>query len=146
MGCREPTDKLVTPVLADESVFDVPSASAAVQRKIANAFSIKLMKAGGMANGRAIASIAEQAGIPCYGGTLFEGGIGLNAAAHLIVATENISLGCEFYMPRYVMDPAETESVVDIRDGHVYPPEGPGLGIDINEDVIGRCAIEVLSV
>ena len=140
------TANLVTPILADESVFNAASASDAVQRKIAKAFSIKIMKAGGLANGRAIASIAEQAGIPCYGGTLFEGAIALNAAAHFIVATENMSLGCEFYMPRYVMAPDELEASVDIRDGYVYPPEGPGLGLSINEDAINRTSIETLNL
>nr|WP_319516937.1 enolase C-terminal domain-like protein [uncultured Cohaesibacter sp.] len=140
------TANLVTPILADESVFNAASASDAVQRKIAKAFSIKIMKAGGLANGRAIASIAEQAGIPCYGGTLFEGAIALNAAAHFIVATENMSLGCEFYMPRYVMSPDELEASVDIRDGYVYPPEGPGLGLTIDEDAINRTSIETLKL
>lgn len=141
----ELTAKLTTPVLADESVFNAASALDAVKRNIANAFSIKIMKAGGLANGRAISLIAEQAGIPCYGGTLFEGAIALNAAAHLIVANENISLGCEFYMPRYVMFSEELEATVDIRDGFVYPPQGPGLGLDVDEDVIGRIASERIS-
>lgn len=140
----ELTTALDTPVLADESVFSPASAADAVRRRIARAFSIKIMKAGGFAHGRAIATIAEQAGIPCYGGTLFEGAIALNAAAHLIVSCENISLGCEFYMPRYVMSPDECEAGVDIRDGHVYPPSGPGLGLEIDEDVLGRTAIETL--
>ena len=142
----ELTATLETPILADESVFNPASASRAVQHKIAKAFSIKIMKAGGLANGRAIALIAEQAGIPCYGGTLFEGAIALNAAAHLIVATDNMSLGCEFYMPRYVMHQDELEADVDIRDGFVYPPSGPGLGLDIDEDVLGRTSIETMTI
>lgn len=136
--------RLDTPILADESVFDVPSAFAAAKAGIADAFSVKVMKAGGLTKGRAIASIAEQAGIPCYGGTLFEGAIALNAAAHLIVATDNISLGCEFYMPKYVMAPEELEAEVTIRDGFVYAPEGPGLGLDINEDALDRTAVQKL--
>ena len=140
------TANLTTPILADESVFHPASALEGVQRKIAKAFSIKIMKAGGLTNGRAIASIAEQAGIPCYGGTLFEGSIALNAAAHLIVATQNISLGCEFYMPRYVMAPEELEASVDIRNGYVYPPEGQGLGLTIDEDVLGRTAIQTMEL
>ena len=138
----ELTARLDTPIMADESVFDPAAAWAAAKRRIANAFSVKIMKSGGLAKGQAIAVIAEQAGIPCYGGTLFEGPIALNAAAHLIVATENISLGCEFYMPRYVMRADELEARMDIRAGMVYPPSGPGLGIEIDEDAIERTAID----
>ncbi len=138
------TNRLDTPILADESVFDERSAFGAAKARIADAFSVKVMKAGGLSKGRAIASIAEQAGIPCYGGTLFEGAIALNAAAHLIIATENISLGCEFYMPKYVMAPNELEAEVTIRDGFVYPPNGPGLGLNIDEGVLERTSIKKL--
>jgi len=125
------TNRIETPILADESVFDERTAFRAAQARIADAFSVKVMKAGGLSKVKLIASIAEQAGILCYGGTLFEGAIALNAAAHVIVATGNVSLGCEFYMPKYVMDPTELEAHVHIEDGFVYPPEGPGLGLDI---------------
>jgi len=140
------TQALDTPILADESVFNTVSAFDAAKRGIASAFSIKVMKAGGLANAKAIATIAEQADIPCYGGTLFEGAVALNAAAHVIAATRNISLGCEFYMPRYVMFAEELEAEVDIRGGFVHPPSGPGLGIDIDEDVIGRTSTETFTL
>jgi len=142
----ELTRRVETPILADESVFDPAAAQRAVFERIADAFSVKIMKAGGLVNARAIATIAQQAGLPCYGGTLWEGAIALNAGAHLIAATENISLGCEFYMPRYVFAPEELEAPLDLRDGYVYPAERPGLGIEVDEDVIARTAIETLSL
>ncbi len=142
----ELTARLDTPIMADESVFDPASAWAAAKRRIANAFSVKIMKSGGLANGQAIATVARQAGIPCYGGTLFEGPIALNAAAHLIVATENISLGCEFYMPRYVMRADELEAELDVRNGMVYPSEDSGLGLQVDEDAIGRTAIDKIEL
>ena len=86
------------------------------------------------------------AGLPCYGGTLFEGAIALNAATHLITATPNISLGCEFYMPKYMFAPDELEGTVDIRDGFVYPPNGPGLGIEIDEEVIEKLAVTKMTL
>ena len=138
----ELTAGIDTPIMADESIFDPASAWAAAKRKIANAFSVKIMKSGGLANSQTIATVARQAGIPCYGGTLFEGPIALNAAVHLVVATENISLGCEFYMPRYVMHADELEAGLDVRDGMVYPLEGSGLGLQVDEDAIGRTAID----
>ena len=142
----ELTRRVETPILADESVFDPATAQHAVFERIADAFSVKIMKAGGLVNARAIATIAEQAGLPCYGGTLWEGAIALNAGAHLIAATGTISLGCEFYMPRYVFAPEELEAPLDLRDGYVYPAEGPGLGIEVDEDVIARTAIDTLSM
>ena len=138
------TARLDTPIMADESIFDPAAAWAAARQRIANAFSVKLMKAGGLTGAQAIATIALQAGIPCYGGTLFEGPVALNAAAHLIAATDNISLGCEFYMPRYVMRADELEAGIDIRNGTVYPPSGPGLGLEVDEDALGRTALDTV--
>jgi len=142
----ELTRRVDTPILADESVFNPATAQSAVFERIASAFSVKIIKAGGLVAARAIATIAEQAGLPCYGGTLWEGAIALNAGAHLIAATGNISLGCEFYMPRYVFAPEELEAPLNLREGYVYPAEGPGLGIEIDEDVIARTAVETLNL
>jgi L-alanine-DL-glutamate epimerase-like enolase superfamily enzyme len=44
-----------------------------------------------------------------------------------------------------VLKPEELEAEVDVRDGYVYPLEGPGLGLDIDEDVLGRRAVQTLS-
>ena len=145
-GMAELTRRIDTPILADESVFDPYAAMTGVQKRIGDAFSIKIMKSGGFIDAQKIAAIAEIANIPCYGGTLFEGAIALNAGAHLIAATENISLGCEFYMPKYVFSPEELEAEVNIVNGTVIPPSGPGLGLDIDEDVLERTAVNTLSL
>ncbi len=64
---------------------------------MADLVSIKIMKHGGMLAGRKVAAICEAAGIACYGGDMFETGIAHLAGTHVIAATPNISLGCEFY-------------------------------------------------
>ncbi|MGY4283934.1 L-alanine-DL-glutamate epimerase-like enolase superfamily enzyme/short-subunit dehydrogenase [Bradyrhizobium sp. LM2.7] len=98
------TAALQTPLLADESCFDRRDMMEVVRREAADAVSIKLMKAGGLFEAQAIMAIADVAGLPGYGGTLWEGGIGLAAGTQLIAATPGISLGCEFYMPHHVLD------------------------------------------
>jgi muconate cycloisomerase len=119
---------LDVPVLADESIFDAADMLRCAHERWADAASIKLMKAGGILKARRIAAIAEAAGIPTYGGTLWEGGIALSAAAHLIAATLNISLGCEFYMPRYAMLADIASPGLAIEAGQVIVPTAPGLG------------------
>jgi muconate cycloisomerase len=104
-----------------------------VRREAADAVSIKLMKAGGLFEAQAIMAIADIAGLPGYGGTLWEGGIGLAAGTQLIAATPGISLGCEFYMPHHVLTEDVLEERVANRGGHVVVPDGPGLGIRVSE-------------
>jgi len=127
------TAALETPVLADESCFDRRDMMEVVRREAADAVSIKLMKAGGLFEAQAIMAIADVAGLPGYGGTLWEGGIGLAAGTQLIAATPGISLGCEFYMPHHVLTEDVLEERIPNRAGHVVVPDGPGLGIRVSE-------------
>ena len=127
---------LDTPILADESCFDSRDLMEIVRLEAADAISVKLMKAGGLFKAQAIMAIADSAGLPGYGGTLWEGGIGLAAGTHLIAATPGISLGCEFYMPHHVLTEDVLEERVANRGGHVVVPEGPGLGIRVSEQSV----------
>jgi muconate cycloisomerase len=124
---------LDTPILADESCFDSRDLMEIIRLKAANAISIKLMKAGGLFKAQGIMAIADGAALPGYGGTLWEGGIGLAAGTQLIAATPGISLGCEFYMPHHVLTEDVLEERVPNEHGHVVVPDGPGLGIRVTE-------------
>lgn len=124
---------LDTPILADESCFDARDLTVIIRLRAAGAISVKLMKAGGLLKAQAIMAIADTAGLPGYGGTLWEGGIGLAAGTQLIAATPGISLGCEFYMPHHVLTEDVLEEKIANRDGHVVVPDGPGLGIRVSE-------------
>jgi muconate cycloisomerase len=129
---------LDVPLLADESIFDAADMLACASERWADAASIKLMKTGGILTARAMCAIAGAAGIACYGGTLWEGGIALAAAAHMIAATQAVSLGCEFYMPRYAMtyDVVETDLAID--QGAIVVPTGPGLGMALDAEKFRR--------
>jgi muconate cycloisomerase len=124
---------LDTPILADESCFDATDLLEVVRRQAADAISVKLMKCGGMLAAQRMMAIADTAGLPGYGGTLWEGGIALAAGTQMIAATPGISLGCEFYMPHHVLTEDVLETRIANRDGAVVVPDGPGLGISVTE-------------
>lgn len=127
------TRDLDTPILADESCFDARDLMEIIRLGAADAISVKLMKTGGILKAQGLMAIADTAGLPGYGGTLWEGGIGLAAGTQFIAATPGVSLGCEFYMPHHVLTEDVLEERVENRDGHVVVPEGPGLGIRVSE-------------
>lgn len=131
---------LDTPILADESCFDAQDLVEIVRLRAADAISVKLMKCGGLLKAQSLMAIADTAGLPGYGGTLWEGGIGLAAGTHLIAATPGISLGCEFYMPHHVLTEDVLETRIPHRNGHVVVPDGPGLGIAVSDASIGANA------
>jgi muconate cycloisomerase len=124
---------LDTPILADESCFDMRDLQEVIRLQAADAISVKLMKAGGMLNAQALMALADLASLPGYGGTLYEGGIALAAGTQFIAATPGISLGCEFYMPHHVLTEDVLEEKIANRNGEVVVPDGPGLGIRVSE-------------
>jgi muconate cycloisomerase len=136
------TAALDTPVMADESVFSPAEMLAAAQQRLCDCVSIKLMKSGGMLKAREVAAIAAAAGIPGYGGTLWEGGIALAAGCHFIAATANVTLGCEFYAPRYAFERDVVTTPLEIHDGHIAVPDRPGLGMELDRDALKALTLE----
>lgn len=127
---------LDTPLLADESVFTPAEAIEMARTRCADCVSIKLMKCGGMRRAQEIAAIAEAAGIAGYGGTMYEGGIAITAGIHTVCATPNIRLGAEFYTASWVMGVELLKQPVRLDGGMSHLPDGPGLGIEVDEDAL----------
>ena len=133
-----------TPVMADESVFNPREALIATQMRLADVFSLKVMKSGGIARAMEIAAIARAAGIGVYGGCMFETGLAHLAGAHLVSALGEIDLGCEFYMPSYYARDDILTEPFPVRNGAVHIPEEPGLGIDVDRDKLAAYTVETL--
>jgi muconate cycloisomerase len=137
------TAELDTPVLADETVFSPSDAYRAVKGRLCDAISIKIMKTGGLRRGMEVAAIAESAGMPAYGGDMFETGIAHLAGTHMIAATPNISLGCEFYQARWYLEEDLLSEPFPSDNGRVAVPEGPGLGIAVDVEKLARFSLEM---
>ncbi|MCC2110586.1 MAG: cycloisomerase, partial [Hyphomicrobiales bacterium] len=136
------TAALDTPILADESVFTPAEALVAVRDRIADGFSIKIMKSGGLRKAQTIAEIAAAAGLGAYGGDMFESGLGHLAGTHLVAATPAISFGCEFYQARYYLETDILAEPFPVEYGAVVVPTTPGLGIDVDEKALERFTVE----
>ena len=132
---------LDTPLLADESVFDPREALVAVQMKLADLFSLKIMKSGGIRRALEVAAIARAAGIGVYGGCMFETGIAHAAGTHLMAAIPDLELGCEFYMSTYYLKEDILAEPFPVRNGHVHVPTGPGLGVEVDRAKLDRFTV-----
>lgn len=123
------------PLLADESVFGPEDMQVAVDGKIADGVSIKIMKSGGLTRAQTVARMAANVGMSAYGGDMFEAGLAHLAGTHMIAATPEITLGCEFYQASYFLVEDILETPFEVKDGQVIVPRGPGLGIlpDLNK-------------
>ncbi|OLN24286.1 dipeptide epimerase [Domibacillus antri] len=121
------TERVCTPIMADESVFSPGQALEIVQKKAADWLNIKLMKTGGIMRAMQIADIAEAGGIPCMIGSMMESGPGVLAAAHLACAHPNI-LKVDLDAPLWLED-SGTESF-PFQGPIIHLSEQPGIGYD----------------
>ena len=88
---------------------------------------------------------SRSAGISVYGGCMFETGIASTAGTHLMAAIPDLTLGCEFYMPTYYLQEDILNQPFPVQKGHVQIPTKPGLGIEVNLDVLSKYRINLLS-
>jgi L-alanine-DL-glutamate epimerase-like enolase superfamily enzyme len=126
------------PLMADEACLSIQDAHNIIAADAADVLCIKLYKHGGLTPARKIAAIAEAANIKINCGGLavlsqLEAAIGAHFYASRPV--EHVMPAGEFIFGLGVIgpDPLVPETDFVLKDGHVTPPSGPGLGIAVNE-------------
>lgn len=117
------------PLLADESIFGPEDMLRAIREKICDGVSVKIMKSGGLSKAQTVARIAGASGLTAYGGDMFEAGVAHLAGAHMIAATPEITLGCEFYQAQWYLKEDILSEPFPSGGGVVRVPRTPGLGI-----------------
>ncbi|WP_193183175.1 enolase C-terminal domain-like protein [Nisaea sediminum] len=129
------------PLLADESVFGPEDMKRAIEEGICDGVSVKIMKSGGLRRGQTVARMAAAAGLSAYGGDMFESGLAHLAGAHMIAATPEIRLGCEFYQAQYYLKEDILAETFPSGGGVVTVPDGPGLGILPDPEKLAHYAV-----
>ena len=132
-------------ILADESCFDLVHAQELIQHNCCDAISLYPGKNGGIRKARQIAELAAQHGIACSIGSNLEWDLGTAAMGHFIVATPNMQI--EHY-PGDVLGPDYHEVSIARNPLAISGPlttlnSGPGLGIEVDLDVIERHRIAI---
>ena len=90
-GLKYVKNNVLTPIMADESLFSPEDAIRLVREDACDQFNIKLMKTGGISAAQKICNIAEAANIECMLGCMLESKVSISAAAHLAAASGNIT-------------------------------------------------------
>jgi L-alanine-DL-glutamate epimerase-like enolase superfamily enzyme len=129
------------PLMADESCGSVQEAAAIVDAQAADVLCIKLYKHGGITPARKIAAIAEAANLKINcGGLAVLSQLEAAAGAHFYASrpAEHVMPAGEFIFGLGVIgpDPLVPETDFLVKDGHVRPPGGPGLGITVDEQAL----------
>ncbi len=142
----EITKAVDVPIMADESVFGTVDALESAHARVADIFSLKIMKAGGIRRCLEVAAIARAAGIGVYGGCMFETSIAHAAGTHLMCALPELTLGCEFYMSTYYASADIAARPFAAENGAVHLPEGAGLAVRPDPDALAGHRKDLLTV
>jgi muconate cycloisomerase len=125
--------RFIVPIMADEAVTGPEDALELVRDACADVFALKIAKSGGIYGMMRAAAIADAAGVALYGGTMLEGSIGSIASAHGFSALPQLAWGTELFGPLLLKDDIVTARP-QYRDFDLHLPEGPGLGLQIDEE------------
>lgn len=131
------------PVMADDICFDMSHVRNLFLHQACDLISVYPGKNGGIRKSKAIVDFAAVNDVGCSIGSNLEWDVGTAAMAHLVVACPNMQiekfpgdmLGPEYHEVRIVKNP------IDIRGPLVTISNRPGLGVDVDWDVVKEHAL-----
>jgi len=130
------------PIMADESVLDHASLIDIIRAGAADLVKVKVMKQGGFLETRRMIATAAAAGLRCVVGHGF--GLGINTMAEIMLAatSDDVIDGLECVGPLKTTDDITTVKL-DLSSGSLALPDGPGLGVALDEAKLARYRFEV---
>lgn len=133
-------ERVDVPIALDESVRGPREALACVKAGACDVFVTKLAKTGGILGAIKVNAIAEAAGIPVAMGNMGESSLGLAAHLHASVALANVAhWDADLpWRPGGLARDIGSGLRGEVRHGvsTMLAPEGPGLGILLDEEAI----------
>lgn len=145
IGHARLADEVDTPICLDESLVSAAGTADAIELGACEIANIKPGRVGGYLEAIRIHDLCLTLDVPVWCGGMVETGIGRAANAALgalpgFTLPGDISASARFYAQDIVTDP------ITIVDGHVTVPTAPGMGFDIDSDVLESVTTSTLVV
>lgn len=121
------TDRVSTPILADESVYGVRDLVNVIRHGAADLVNVKLAKCGGLGPARTLLELAREHGLGAIVGSMMESHVGVGAAAALVAAyptTAVNDLDAAWWLKQPPVDGGIT-----YEGSTIHLPSTPGLGV-----------------
>jgi o-succinylbenzoate synthase len=123
------------PLAGDESIESRGDAVRAVKLGACKLTGLKLSKVGGPEEAIAIAEV-----LPSFVSSALDGPVGIAAAAQVAQTLDQAALGVHRFAHGLATQRLFASTVAsvecELRDGMLHPPEGPGLGVEIDEEAL----------
>lgn len=141
------------PIMADESAWTAQDIFNIRRHRAAELFSLYVTKPGGLHRAREVAVVADAVGLECDIGGSIEMGIGNAANLHLgaavpiagMASVTPVNRPAEAYDGEIAGVYYEDDIIADsleYANGSVLVPEGPGLGVEVDESKLETYSIE----
>lgn len=130
------------PVAADEPICGPGDVHAAAAAAACDAVNVKLARAGGFEGARATIAAAREHGLEPYLSSSLDGPWGIAAALQL-AASERLSLACGLATLE-LFDARIARALPPPRRGLMAVPQGPGLGVSVDDAALAEVLVEEL--
>jgi o-succinylbenzoate synthase len=121
------SDRVSTPILADESVYGVRDLVAVIRHGAADLVNVKLAKCGGLGPARTLLELAREHGLGSIVGSMMESHVGVGAAAALVAAyptTAVNDLDAAWWLKE-----SPVAGGIRYEGSLIHLPTTPGLGV-----------------
>ncbi|MEJ7930664.1 enolase C-terminal domain-like protein [Ramlibacter sp. AN1015] len=126
-------------IALDEAAMGLPYLIEMIRREAVEGIAIKVSKVGGIHYARQMCDLALNAGLTLIGSGLMDAPIGFAASVHLFAAY-GITLPVDLNGPQFITEDYLAEPL-PVRDQVAFVPQGPGLGVVIDEERLRRFAL-----
>ena len=130
------------PIAADESVATPGDVRAAAELRACDAVNVKLAASGGYSGAREALRAARENGLEPFLSSTLDGPWGIAAALQL-AASERLSLACGLATLE-LFDARIARALPPPRAGLLPVPQGPGLGVSVDDDALAEVLVEEL--
>ncbi|MFC1949769.1 mandelate racemase/muconate lactonizing enzyme family protein [Chloroflexota bacterium] len=146
---------LKTPICSHESSVLIPGLMEIIKKNAVDIVGTKLASAGGITEGLKWGAIAKASNLGIYCGAM-NGPWEAAAQAHWLCSDAEYSKQAQAnFFPVLMYNTFDTTKSVDVdlitnpmkyKNGYFYPPEGPGLGLELNEKALPKYLTEGKSI
>lgn len=138
--------EMSTPICLDESISGVERARQAFEIGAAQVINIKPGRVGGLTNSKRIAEISRENRGHVWVGGMLETGIGRSfnvslASLRLVDYPGDTSPNDKYFARDLVENP-----FVMSREGKIRPNDGPGIGVQVDEEMLAASTTKTLDV
>ncbi len=133
-------ERIPQPIAPNEDTYIAHNLKEMIQRGALDVAVVDMTPSGGITGVRQVASIAEDAGVPCVHHCAFDLGIRTAAILHTVSSVPGFTMAPDSTYYAWEDDVIETPH--EVIDGSMPVPDKPGLGVTVDESKVEEHTID----